>query len=66
MKLRLPRLSHGHDYVSEMHLYIDDIKELTELRDNAPTTDEQLFYSKLITGAQKVLEWMQEETTHGR
>lgn len=63
MKLfkRTPNLS----YISDMHLLIDDLKELTELRDDAPNTEEELFYTRLINGAQRVLEFMQEET-HGR
>ena len=62
MKLHLPK-RHNHDFLAEQHIYVDDLKELTELRDNAKDLDEQLFYSNLINGAQRVLQYLQEETT---
>lgn len=54
------------DYMSDMHLLIDDLKELHQLRDEAIDTEEKLFYARLINGAQRTLEYMQEVTVGER
>lgn len=56
-------------YFSDMHLYVDDLRELQDLRNKAYNNGakgEGEFYDRLIEGAQKVLEFLQQETTHGR
>jgi hypothetical protein len=69
MRLGLPK-RHRHDYLADMHLYVDDLKELHELRNQAKgignNLDEVLFYSRLIEGAQRVLEFLQQETMDGK
>ncbi len=62
MRFRLPFRHIDQDrqyYLEQSHLYVDDLGQLQEQRDKARTKDELQHYERLIEGAQRSLQYIQ-------
>lgn len=56
----LRHVDHNREYyLAQHHLYLDDLKELSQLREDADTANETERYDLLIEGCQRVMQYIQ-------